>query len=119
MIFGKHINRYYFKYAGWLILGLVTLGMVDYLQLEIPKLYRMLINGINSGEVDLNGMMMTFDMDFVLDHICMPMVKVILAIVAGRFLWRICFFGSAMRLEEDISKLLRKASASFTDSRKE
>ena len=102
MIFGKHINRYYFKYAGWLILGLVTLGMVDYLQLEIPKLYRMLINGINSGEVDLNGMMMTFDMDFVLDHICMPMVKVILAIVAGRFLWRICFFGSAMRLEEDL-----------------
>jgi len=46
--------------------------------------------------------MMTFDMDFVLDHICMPMVKVILAIVAGRFLWRICFFGSAMRLEEDL-----------------
>ena len=102
MIFGKHINRYYFKYACWLILGLVTLGMVDYLQLEIPKLYRMLINGINSGTVNLNGTLMPFDMDFVLDHICMPMVKVILAIVAGRFLWRICFFGSAMRLEEDL-----------------
>ena len=102
MIFGKHINRYYLKYAGWLILGLVTLGMVDYLQLEIPKLYRMLINGINDGTVDLNGTLLPFDMDFVLDHICMPMVKVILAIVAGRFLWRICFFGSAVRLEEDL-----------------
>ena len=41
MIFGKHFNRYYLKYAGWLILGLATLVMVDYLQLEIPKLYRM------------------------------------------------------------------------------
>ena len=35
MIFGKHINRYYLKYAGWLLLGLATLAMVDYLQLQI------------------------------------------------------------------------------------
>jgi len=102
MIFGKHINRYYLKYAGWLILGLASLAMVDYLQLEIPKLYRMLINGMNEGQVDLNGVMFPFDMTFVLDHICMPMVKVILAIIFGRFMWRICFFGSAMRLEEDL-----------------
>ena len=102
MIFGKHINRYYLKYAGWLILGLMSLAMVDYLQLEIPKLYRMLINGMNDGLVDLNGVMTPFDMNFVLDHICMPMVKVILAIIFGRFMWRICFFGSAMRLEEDL-----------------
>ena len=102
MIFGKHINRYYVKYAGWLILGLATLVMVDYLQLEIPKLYRMLINGMNDGVVEFGGVMMTFDMNFVLDMICMPMVGVIMAMVVGRFLWRICFFGSAVRLEEDL-----------------
>ena len=102
MIFGKHINRYYLKYAGWLILGLAALVMVDYLQLEIPKLYRMLINGMNDGVVEYGGVLETFDMTFVLDRICMPMVKVILAMVCGRFLWRICFFGSAMRLEEDM-----------------
>ena len=38
MIFGKHINRYYRKYALWLIAGLAALVMVDFLQLEIPKL---------------------------------------------------------------------------------
>jgi ATP-binding cassette subfamily B protein len=38
MIFGKHINRYYLKYAHLLILGLVALVAVDYLQLEIPQL---------------------------------------------------------------------------------
>ena len=102
MIFGKHINRYYLKYAGWLLMGLATLVMVDYLQLEIPKLYRMLINGMNDGVVEYGGVLMTFDMDFVLDRICMPMVGVILAMVVGRFLWRICFFGSAVRLEEDL-----------------
>ena len=102
MIFGKHINRYYLKYAGWLLLGLVSLVAVDFLQLEIPKLYRMVINGMQFGVVDLDGTMMPFDMDFLLDHICMPMVGVILAMVFGRFLWRICFFGSAVRLEEDL-----------------
>ncbi len=102
MIFGKHINRYYFKYLGWLILGLVSLVMVDYLQLEIPKFYRMVINGMNTGVVLMDGVQVVFSMDFLLDEICMPMVGVIVAMVFGRFLWRICFFGSAVRLEADL-----------------
>ena len=102
MVFGKHINRYYLKYLGWLILGLASLVMVDYLQLEIPKLYRMVINGIDFGYIVENGEQIPFDFNFLLDRICMPMVKVILAVVVGRFLWRICFFGSAVKLEEDL-----------------
>ena len=102
MIFGKHINRYYLKYAGWLILGLISLILVDFLQLEIPKLYRTVINGMNMGYVMVEGTQMPFDMTFVLDRICMPMVMIILVMVFGRFMWRICFFGSAIRLEEDL-----------------
>ena len=102
MIFGKHINRYYLKYAGWLILGLISLVLVDFLQLEIPKLYRMIINGMNDGSVSVDGVKMAFDMDFLLDRICMPMVWIILAMVFGRFLWRVCFFGAAVRLEADL-----------------
>ena len=41
-------------------------------------------------------------MDYVLDGICLPMVKIILAMIFGRFLWRLCFFGSAIHLEEDL-----------------
>ena len=102
MIFGKHINRYYLKYALWLIAGLAALVMVDYLQLEIPKLYRMLINGMNSGVVEYGGSLETFNMAFVIDRICMPMVGIMMAMILGRFLWRVCFFGSAVRLEEDL-----------------
>ena len=51
MIFGKHINKYYLKYAPWLLLGLVALVAVDYLQLEIPQLYGMIVNGMNDGFV--------------------------------------------------------------------
>ena len=102
MIFGKHINRYYLKYAHLLVAGLAALVMVDFLQLEIPKLYRMIINGMNMGYVMLDGVQVSFDMNFVLDEICMKMVKIILTIVFGRFAWRYCFFGSAVRLEEDL-----------------
>jgi len=102
MIFGKHMNRYYIRYAGLLILGLVALVMVDYMQLEIPALYQMLINGINDGVVELDGQMWEFNMTFLLDHICMPMVITILFMVFGRFLWRICFFGTGIRVNYDL-----------------
>lgn len=102
MIFGKHINKYYLKYAPWLVLGLISLIIVDYLQLEIPRLYRMVINGMNSGSVTAEGVHAEFTMDFLLDGICMPMVGIILAMVFGRFLWRVCFFGAAVRLETDL-----------------
>ena len=102
MIFGKHINRYYLKYAGWLILGLISLIVVDSLQLIIPKLYGMVVNGMNTGFVEVDGVATPFDFNFLLDTICMPMVMVILAMIFCRFLWRICFFGSAVRLEEDL-----------------
>ena len=110
MIFGKHINRYYLRYAGWLLLGLVALVGVDYLQLEIPRLYGMVVNGMNNGFVEIDGVQTAFDMDFLLDVICMPMVRVILLIIFGRFLWRVCFFGSAVRLEEDLrNRMFRHA----------
>ena len=102
MIFGKHINRYYFRYAHWLILGLLALATVDSMQLVIPKLYRMLINGMNSGMVEVGGTTVPFTMDILLDKICMPMVGVILAMVICRFLWRVCFFGTAIRVEAQL-----------------
>ena len=102
MIFGKHINRYYLKYALWLLVGLAALIVVDYLQLAIPNLYQMVINGINDGYVMKDGVKLAFDLDFLLDEICMPMVKIILFIVFGRFLWRVTLFGAAVKVEADL-----------------
>ncbi len=103
MIFGKHINRYYLRYAPQLLLGLAALILVDVLQLEIPKLYSMVVDGLKYGTVELaDGSFAALDLDLLLDRICMPMVWIILAMVFGRFLWRICFFGSAVKLESDL-----------------
>jgi len=102
MIFGKHINKYYFKYAVWLLFGLLALVIVDWFQLVIPSLYQMLIDGINEGQVEVDGVLKTFDFDFLLDTICMPMVGIILLMVFGRFLWRVALMGAAIRVETDI-----------------
>ena len=99
MIFGKHINRYYLRYAPMLLLGLVTLVAVDYLQLIIPELYKLVVDGMYAGSVTLDGATHVFDMEFLLDKVCMPMVGVILCVCLGRFLWRVCFFGSSILLE--------------------
>ncbi len=102
MIFGKYINRYYLKYAPHLLVGLLALWTVDYLQLVIPELYQMVINGMNQGYVVVDGVQQTFDMNFLLDKICMPMLVVAIAIVFGRFLWRVSIFGAAVRVETDL-----------------
>jgi len=102
MVFGKHINRYYLKNAFLLLLGLAALVAVDYLQLMIPNLYQMVINGMSTGSVTVDGVRVSFNMAFLLDRICMPMVYIILFMVLGRFLWRVCFFGTAIRVEEDL-----------------
>ncbi len=102
MIFGKHINRYYLRYAPMLVLGLIALVIVDVLQLEIPKMYSMVIDGMSYGYILENGVKIPFTMDLVLDRICLPMVKIILAMVTCRFLWRFAFFGSAAKMECDM-----------------
>ena len=98
MIFGKHINKYYLRYSPLLLLGILALFIVDYMQLVIPELYRSVINGIDYGHVD--GV--PFDMDYLIDKICFPMLIVIISLVIGRFLWRICFFGAGVKVETDI-----------------
>ncbi|MBQ5973640.1 MAG: ATP-binding cassette domain-containing protein, partial [Oscillospiraceae bacterium] len=104
MLFGKHINRYYLRYGPLLLLGAAALVAVDYFQLVVPELYRMVINGVNDGIVAVDGAPVPFTMDFLLDRICLPLLGVIAVMVAGRFLWRVCFFGSAIRVESDLRR---------------
>ena len=102
MIFGKYINRYYLKHAPVLLLGLAALLTVDYIQLLIPQLYRLVINGVNLGQVVVNGEALLFTKEVLLQHICLPMIWIVVLMVIGRFLWRICFFGSAVRVTADL-----------------
>ncbi len=102
MLFGKHINKYYLKYSPMLLLGVAALVLVDYMQLVIPELYRMVINGINDGYAVKDGAVVPFDITYLLEEICKPLLIVIVSLVFGRFLWRICFFGAGIRIETSL-----------------
>ncbi|MBP5231020.1 MAG: ABC transporter ATP-binding protein, partial [Clostridia bacterium] len=95
MVFGKNVNRYYLKYAPMLLLGIAALFLVDFMQLKSPEIYSSVINALN-GEIP------GFDMDYLLMEVCLPLLVIVLTLVFGRFLWRICFFGTAIRIESDI-----------------
>ena len=96
VIFGKAINRYYLKHAPVLLLGILSLLTVDYIQLLIPELYRLVINGVNLGQVVVDGQTLPFTREVLFQHICLPMIWIVVLMVIGRFLWRVCYIGSAV-----------------------
>lgn len=102
VIFGKHINRYYIKHGPLLLVGIAALVFVDYFQLILPELYRIVVNGMNGGPVEIDGRMVPFTMEVLLDEVCLRAILVILVMVVGRFLWRVSFYGAAIRVETDL-----------------
>ena len=107
MLFGKHINKYYLRYLYLFLFGLIALVAVDTAQLNIPQLYEYLVDGLNSlidgsKTIIVDGAEVVFDFDFVLKYLCEPMMWIILVMALGRFLWRVCFFGAALRMETDL-----------------
>ena len=102
MVFGKHVNRYYKKHFFALLLGVIALIAVDYFQLTVPELYKYVLTGLDAGKVEIGGQEFLFDLDFLLDKICAPLIGTILVVAFGRFLWRICMFGTAIKVETDL-----------------
>lgn len=102
MIFGKQINKYYLKYLLPILFGVIALVAVDYAQLVIPELYSIVINGINDGQVVIDDVTYAFDMDLLWQKVCVPMFIIVIVLVVGRFLWRICLFGAGYKLEKDL-----------------
>jgi len=52
--------------------------------------------------VVVNGQTLPFTKEVLLQHICLPMIWIVVLMVIGRFLWRICFFGSAVRVAANL-----------------
>jgi len=82
--------------------GIAALIFVDYFQLILPELYRIVVNGMNGGPVEIDGRFVPFTMEVLLDEVCLRLIVVILVMVVGRFLWRVSFYGAAIRVETDL-----------------
>ena len=92
MIFGKLVNKYYLKYWYMFLLGFITLGLVDFFQLEIPKAVALIIDAIDKG---------TLEASLLIKQIGYIAIYAVIIII-GRFLWRIFIFGSSRKIGFDI-----------------
>lgn len=89
MLFGKHINEYYLKYGIVLLTGIVALLLVDYFQLKIPDIVGDIVDGLQFK---------TLTKDKLKDYMLLLGV-VAVVMFFGRFIWRICLFGTGIRVE--------------------
>ena len=89
MIFGKAINKYYKENALWFLTGILTLIVIDTLQLEIPGLIGGIIEGLTENTMDLNGVV----------DVLKTMGLYVAIIMLGRFIWRITLFGASRRFD--------------------
>lgn len=74
------------------LLGFITLGLVDFFQLEIPQAVAKIIDAIDKGTLELSFLVTQ------LGYIALFG----LVIIVGRFFWRIFIFGASRKIGFDI-----------------
>lgn len=95
MIFGKHINQFYLRYGWAFLLGIAALLAVDYLQLLIPDILGGIIDGLETGTMNLGNL------DILASDV-LRIALLALSIVLGRFLWRMFIFGTSRKVDQDL-----------------
>lgn len=112
MLFGKHFRKYYFVFGHLFLLGIAVLVMVDWLQLDIPKLVGGIIDTLGSTNPDE---------DLVIASIKNISILALI-ITLGRFLWRYTIFGASRRIEFRLRNVMfthaTKLSQSFYSQEK-
>jgi ATP-binding cassette, subfamily B, multidrug efflux pump len=112
MLFGKHFRKYYAKYALFFLLGAAVLIVVDWIQLDIPKLVGGIIDKLSAEVIDV---------DFV-ESAIIRIGILALIITFGRFLWRYTIFGASRRIEYHLRNTMfghaTKLSQSFYSKEK-
>ncbi len=99
MILLKHFRHYYLKYAFAFIFGVCVLVLIDWYQLEIPRLLKVIIDGVDNNTITHIGDITT---------LLLTLLLIISGITFGRFLWRYLLFGTGRKIETDIRREMFK-----------
>lgn len=84
----QYIKRHKFQY----IAGIITLFVVDFANIFIPKMTGTITDGLQSGIMDWDGVKRCLLAIFLLG----------LTLAIGRFLWRFFLFGAARSIEKEL-----------------
>lgn len=96
MIFGKHINKYYYKYGILLLLGVLFLLLVDWYQLKIPNQLGELVTSFEQGTVTT----------LYMNNFVKNFLTIVLIMVVGRIFWRIFVMGTSRQIHFEIREQL-------------
>ena len=91
---GKHINKYYKKYALFFLIGILMLVAVDYIQLLIPEYLGKIIDIFDAGKVQECK-----------DQIILMSLYTIfcgLGMFLGRLIWRYTLFYASQKIDADL-----------------
>ncbi len=88
----KFISQYIKKHKWRYLAGIITLFVVDFANLFIPRLTGTITDGLTAHSIDMEGVLFYI--------MCILGVGATLAI--GRFLWRYFIFGAARSIEKEI-----------------
>ncbi len=100
------------KYGHMYLLGIIAVIFVDYIQLYIPEITGVVMDGLEQGVLDF-------------DDLIAYIVKILLigvAITVGRFVWRYFVFGTSRYVEKDMrdqffEKMLRLSQNFFNKNK--
>ena len=98
VLFGKNINKYYFKYSIYIIIGIIALIFVDIYQLKMPEIIGAIVTNIENKSLTI---------ELINDYI-KEMIVIVFIMFIGRFTWRICIFGNGVRVQTDLRAELFK-----------
>lgn len=112
MIFGKYLNRYYKKYFLRFLVGIISLIIVDSLQIKVPLIVGNITDKIVDGGINEN----------YLWNRALYLVLIGFSIACGRFVWRNLIFGTSRNIEfhlrNDIFRHLERLSQRYFNKHK-
>lgn len=103
MLLGKHLNKYYLRYALFFIIGIIALIVIDYFQTLLPEYLGKLV-GLFSNSVDGS-----IDMNVMNEMIISILILGVIMFV-GRVGWRLSIFYAARKIDADMRmEMFKKA----------
>lgn len=96
MLLGKHVNKYYLKYWYFYLAGVLSLVLVDYVQLFEPVFLGQVVDHLSAGNADLG----------FISSICIKLLTIAGAMFIGRMLWRFMLFNASQRIEAGMRREL-------------
>lgn len=94
MLFGKHISKYYKKYAVLFIIGILFLIFVDWIQLYIPEFTGKIVDLLNEGATE--------ESKKIILQYCLWILLIAFGMFVGRMTWRFCILSAARKTDRDL-----------------